>query len=114
MLRTAEEATDEVAFSIMAKDFAKGFYKTQNWKKTRAAYLSSVGGLCERCLARGLIVPAAVVHHRVYIDETNINDPTVVLDWHNLEALCASCHANEHQGTDRRYSVDEYGRVTVM
>lgn len=107
-----EEAADEAAFLVaMAREFAKQFYGSQVWRDTRTAYKKSVGGLCERCLKRGLIRPAVIVHHKVYIDEKNINDPNVVLNWDNLEALCADCHALEHNATEKRFVVDEFGRV---
>ena len=32
----------------MAKAFTDGFYGTRAWKKCRAGYTKSVGGLCER------------------------------------------------------------------
>lgn len=95
------------------KDYSEQFYKSRAWQHTRAAYLSSVGGLCERCLRRGLYVPAQIVHHRVYITPENIDDPRVTLAPKNLEALCRECHADEHLGTEKRYTVDEYGRVRV-
>ena len=96
------------------KDYAKSFYKSQVWKRTRAAYLKSVNGLCERCKAKGLIVPADIVHHKIYISPDNINDPSVTLDWHNLECVCRDCHAAEHFGTEQRFTVDPLGRVTAI
>lgn len=97
----------------MAREFAKKFYHSQAWKNCRAAYIKSVGGLCERCLAKGLIVPATTVHHKVYISPENINNISVTLNWDNLEALCTDCHAEEHSKDIKRYKVDEFGRVTV-
>ena len=41
-----------------------GFYNSQAWKDTRRNYKQSVGGLCERCLKKGLYNPAEVVHHK--------------------------------------------------
>lgn len=79
------------------REFAKSFYRSQAWKVTRKAYLHSVGGLCERCLSRGLIVPAEVVHHKVHLSPDNIEDENITLNWKNLEALCRTCHADEHK-----------------
>ena len=93
------------------KEYAKAFYKSKTWQQCRASYLRSVGGLCERCLSKGLIKPAVMVHHKTYITPDNINDPNVTLNWNNLEALCQGCHTDEHQPGKRRYKVDEYGRV---
>ena len=87
------------------------FYKTAKWRKFRASYLASVGGLCERCKAKGKIVPAEIVHHRIYLDANNINDPDISLSFNSVEALCRKCHADEHNPNPRRYELDENGRV---
>ena len=65
------------AFSleVYMQDFAARFYKSKAWQHTRAAYLQKVGGLCERCLKKGLYHPAVIVHHKVYIDSETINNP---------------------------------------
>lgn len=96
------------------KDFAETFYKSRRWQKTRAAYLRSVGGLCERCLKKGLYHPAVIVHHKVYLTAENINTPEIALSWNNLEALCREHHEEEHNGENRRYKIDEYGRVVCL
>ena len=97
------------------KEYAKAFYKSTAWEQTRAAYLKSVGGLCERCLKKGLIVPAVIVHHKIYLDANNVNDPEITTNPEHLEALCLACHNAEHfgGGYDKRYQVDELGRVTI-
>lgn len=95
------------------KDFAETFYKSRRWQKTRAAYLRSVGGLCERCLKKGLYHPAVIVHHKVYLTAENINTPEIALSWNNLEAVCRDCHEEEHSGQDRRYKVLEDGTVII-
>ena len=95
------------------KPFAVEFYKSQAWKDCRAAYLKSRGGLCERCLREGKYTPAVIIHHKVNITPENICDPTVTLNWGNLEAVCRLCHAATH-GKTRRYKVDAAGRVTIL
>lgn len=95
------------------KEFAEGFYKSKAWKDCRADYLKSVGGLCERCLASGRYSPGEIVHHKIHLTPENINDPSVTLNWDNLELVCRDCHADLHRGYDRRFDVDEFGRVTV-
>ena len=79
----------------MAKDFARQFYKSKAWEKTRKAYYISKYGLCERCGR-----PGAIVHHRIYLTPQNINDPNVTLSLENLELVCQDCHNNEHHSTD--------------
>lgn len=87
------------------------FYHSVAWKKCREAYMKKVGGLCERCFKKGLIVPAEVVHHKVHLNAKTVKDPRISLSFDNLEALCWSCHEKEHKGIERRYTVDAFGRV---
>lgn len=97
------------------REFAKEFYSSKAWKDCRAAYRKSVGGLCERCRAKGLIVPGEIVHHKKYISPENIQDPMVLLNWDNLELVCRQCHAELHgaQGA-RRFSVTPDGTVIPL
>lgn len=76
--------------------------------------MRSAGGLCERCLKRGLIVPGEIVHHKIYITPANVDNPSITLNPENLELVCRDCHAEEHAGRQLRYKVDELGRVTVL
>jgi 5-methylcytosine-specific restriction endonuclease McrA len=95
------------------KDWAEWFYNSTTWRRTRAAFLRSRGYLCERCAAKGDVVPAWIVHHREYLTPDNIKDPGVALDWDNLEAVCQRCHNEEHHGQKRevRYEFDEDGNI---
>lgn len=63
------------------------FYASMAWMNLRRSFLSSFP-LCQDCDARGLVVPARHVHHKV----DRKADPSRALDWDNLEALCVSCH----------------------
>ena len=45
---------------MIMKDFAKSFYASRAWKNCRRAYAASVGGLCEDCKAKGLIMPGEI------------------------------------------------------
>lgn len=93
------------------QSWAVAFYKSKSWKQCRAAYAQSVGGLCERCLARGVYKAGEIVHHKTWLTPDNITDPTVTLNWANLELVCRDCHAQEHEARHRRYKVDPNGRV---
>jgi 5-methylcytosine-specific restriction endonuclease McrA len=95
------------------KEFATSFYTSRVWADTRRAYRKSVGGLCERCLANGRIVPGEIVHHKIHLTPDNINNPSITLSFDNLELVCRECHAIEHGAKIRRYKVDEFGRVTL-
>lgn len=89
----------------------KTFYGTEAWKKTRKAYASSVGGICERCAARGIIKAGEIVHHKKHLSAELVTDPALALSWDNLELLCRDCHAKEHEKNVKRYKVDELGRI---
>lgn len=105
----------------MARDFAVSFYHSRAWKHARAAYLRKPvdtpwgvvpPGMCERCYARGELVPAVVVHHVTHISPQNVGDPSVTLDESNFQRLCVDCHAAVHSGNERpRVAFDEHGNV---
>jgi 5-methylcytosine-specific restriction endonuclease McrA len=90
------------------KAWAKSFYLSAAWENTRAAYLMSKDGICERCGE-----PAKIVHHRQHITKDNIGDVSITLCWDNLEALCQDCHNKEHhkQEKEMRYRFDERGGI---
>lgn len=92
----------------------KAFYKSKAWQKCREEYISKVGGLCERCLRKGIVKPGYIVHHKEYISLDNIDDASVLLNHENLEYLCFDCHQREHFGQKRRYEVCVDGSVLPM
>lgn len=71
------------------------FYNSPEWKRCRASYKKSKMNLCERCGKIGYFV-----HHKVYIDMSNIYDTSVTLNFDNLELLCKDCHNKEHFGEE--------------
>lgn len=114
----------------MAKEFAKSFYNSKAWQRTRDAYKKYRGGLCERCLKEGLYVPGVIVHHKIHLTPGMMNNPDFTLSWDNLELLCKDCHALEHEDeiknsnwivsvkkkkaeARRRYYVDDNGNVCI-
>ena len=80
----------------MAQDFARPLYNSKRWKKCRRGYISSVNGLCERCLKAGHYVPGEIVHHKIELTARNVHDECIALSWGNLELLCQECHNVEH------------------
>ena len=99
--------------AFFMKPYAEEFYKSKAWKDCRAAYIKSVGGLCERCLKDGRFIAGEIVHHKINITPANIVDPAVTLNWDNLELVCRLCHASEH-GHEKRFKIDAFGRVTIL
>ena len=92
------------------KSFAR-FYCSWLWIKCARAYKNSKGGLCERCWSKGLIVPGEEVHHKIKLTPENMTDPTIALNWDNLELLCKNCHLEEHNR--KRWRADEMGHVDL-
>ena len=82
---------------IMAREFAKGFYQSEAWHRTRLGYIrhrrSVDGGMCEECGEN----PGYIVHHKIHLNQRNINDPEVTLSFSNLEYVCKACHDRLHE-----------------
>lgn len=95
----------------MSQGIQAQFYKTKTWQSCRDNYMRRVGGLCEKCKARGLIVPAEIVHHKIHLDAEKVKDPSIALNPDNLEALCRICHGAEHGKPNRRYLIRDDGSV---
>lgn len=68
----------------------RALYKTREWAAARLAQLAQ-HPLCERCLARGELVPATVVNHR----KRHRGDWTLFFDPANHESACKACHDGE-------------------
>lgn len=88
------------------QSFAYNFYTSWEWRKCRADYLKKEP-LCERCGQ-----PATQVHHKIKLTPDNIKEPAIALSFSNLEALCESCHQQEHRPTIR-WRCDPMGHVKL-
>ena len=95
----------------MSKEFARTFYNSTAWKDCREAFKKQRRYLCEECLKKGMLVPGEIVHHKAELTPNNIDDPSITLNFDNLKLVCRECHAKEHGARQRRYKVDEFGRV---
>ena len=99
----------------MARQIDRKFYDSKAWKDCRASYISSVNGLCERCLENGIIKSGDIVHHIEHITPSNMNDPMITLNHDNLQFLCLECHNTVHGGnkkaTREGITIDEEGNV---
>lgn len=71
-------------------------YKTPGWRSLRRRKLKT-NPLCERCEAKGFVVPATVVNHRI----PHKGDLKLFWDWDNLESACADCHDGPIQSEER-------------
>ena len=75
------------------REFAREFYQSAAWRKTREYIYKRDMGLCVRCGR-----PGEIVHHKIYLTPQNINNPNISLSEDNLELVCRECHAIEHEG----------------
>lgn len=79
----------------MARAFAEKFYHSAAWKHCRESYIayrvSIDGGLCETCHER----LGKIVHHKIWLDESNINNPEITLNHEHLKYDCQPCHNRE-------------------
>lgn len=71
------------------------FYKTPAWRRARQAYIDQRkaidGGLCEVCGDE----PGRIVHHKIWLDDFNCNDPDISLNPDNFLYECQTCHNKE-------------------
>lgn len=75
----------------------------RKWSRFALAFLNHAENrLCRRCLEKGLVVPAVLLHHRLPLAER----PDLKYEPSNLEPLCNACHeaverraAREGEGT---------------
>ena len=96
------------------KEYARGFYKSKAWQRVRDNVMQRDAWLCQDCLKRGRYNPAEEVHHIRELTPDNITDPSITLNPDNLVSLCRECHRQRHTGNEKRYKVDEFGRVTTI
>lgn len=99
----------------MARAVPVSFYKSKIWRNVRESYLSR-NQLCEECLKAGLITPARIVHHKIYLTAENYQDPAIAYNDRNLEAVCFQCHEIIHDRAsankrEKRYFVTESGEI---
>ncbi len=73
----------------------KQFYKSMPWRRARAAYIDKRmaidGGICEVCGEE----PGLIVHHVIWLDDINCNDPEISLNHDNFRYECQTCHNKE-------------------
>ena len=81
----------------MSKAFAKAFYNSHEWIRTRDAYIAERtlidGGMCECCHVN----VGEELHHIVPLTPANIDDYDICLNPCNLKWLCKDCHFKAHR-----------------
>lgn len=68
------------------------FYNDRIWRKKRRYIIERDNKECQKCKRKGGYSKATCVHHKKHLKEY----PLLALDDDNLEALCDTCHNEEH------------------
>ena len=92
----------------------KQFYKSQAWRRARLGYIARRkaidGGVCEVCHEE----PGKIVHHIIWLDDINCNDPDISLNFDNFKYECQTCHNKEtdpRKATPGRCLYGENGEI---
>lgn len=87
----------------------KQFYKTTAWRRARQAFIdkrmAEDGGVCQICGQE----PGLIVHHKIWLDDVNCNDPEVSLNEDNFLYECQTCHNKEKDPRKRQPGRCLYG-----
>ena len=89
----------------MSRPFARAFYDSALWARTRAYILRRDRYMCTRCHN-----PAQEVHHIIRLSVDNINDPNITINPDNLISLCRDCHFKEHEQEKLEASAKKHGK----
>ena len=109
----------------MSYGLRKNFYNSKAWKVVRKNVWLKQQLLCNRCHKPVYVdgiskwIPkqqrrTGIVHHKIYLDDTNVNDINVTLNIDNLEGICKECHEKEHhtdEVTRNGVTFDEDGNL---
>ena len=112
----------------MSYGIRREFYNSKAWQDVRKTVWLRQNLLCNRCHKPVYVdgiseyIPkgqrrTGIVHHKIYLNETNINDKNITLNIDNLEGLCKDCHEQEHtkgQAIRNNYYFDEEGNLKIQ
>lgn len=98
----------------MSRKFDKSFfYNSKEWKRMRDYMLRKANYCCELC---GEGTRTLNVHHKIHLDESNINDYNISLNEDNLIVLCDKCHRKIHTSSAIRegFIFNDDGEITKI
>ena len=109
----------------MSYGIRREFYQSKAWQDVRKTIWLRQNLLCNRCHKPVYVdgisdyIPkgqrrTGIVHHKIYLDESNINNKDITLGIDNLEGLCKDCHEKEHNkgiAIRKDYYFDEEGNL---
>ena len=109
----------------MSYGIRKDFYNSKVWKQVRKTIWLKQNLLCNRCGKPVYIdgiseyLPkekrrTGIVHHKIYLDNSNVYDDNITLNEDNLEGICKECHELEHHqdiANRKGYTFDNDGQI---
>ncbi len=71
----------------------------KRWQQVKAIVWNRANGLCEECLANGIVTPGVDCHHIVPVEHGRTEQEMAELcyDPANIRLLCVACHIKVHQ-----------------
>ena len=91
-------------------------YNTKWWRTRREEKLR-LNPCCERCEAKGILVNATIVHHRVGlsdVEQTTMDLFKAKSEIKHLESICSPCHNREHLGEYESVETRQYGEFASL
>lgn len=110
----------------MSYGIRKEFYNSKLWKEVKNNIWIKQHLLCNRCgkpvYVDGISewIPkdkrrTGIVHHKIYLNNTNIYDDNITINEDNLEGVCKWCHEHVCHNTDtsirKDYEFDDEGNI---
>lgn len=97
------------------KEFVKQqmkFYNSKRWKQMRDYIRDKYQMKCAHC--KKLITGRSAVDHIIELTPDNILDEQISLNEHNLELLCAECHAIKTNVHMTNFDIDKRKDINLF
>lgn len=81
-------------------DKVHNFYVSKPWRDLSYNLKIAAGGKCNRCdfqVINKEDFKYLIGHHKIELDENNVDDPNVSLNPEKIEIICHQCHNKEHR-----------------
>lgn len=79
------------------------FYANKAWRDLSFTLKLKANGKCNRC--NKIKWESLIGHHKIELNETNINNPEISLNPDNIEIICHECHNKEHRRFGNKQNV---------
>lgn len=109
----------------MSYGIRQTFYHSKAWNTVRKTIWLKQNLLCNRCHKPVYVdgisewIPkekrrTGIVHHKIYLNNSNIYDDNITINEDNLEGICKECHEEEHHqdiANRKNYMFDDDGNI---